>query len=124
MSSQNFNLDQYLEGVYGCDDGKSKTELVEELLEVEGLSKLETVMIGDRSYDIEAGKKNGVRTIGVLWGYGSRQELEEAGADSIVSTVKILREVIMPNKASEATAESRASSKRYALTYNRPDHEL
>ena len=85
-----------MEGVYGCDVGKSKTELVEELLEVEGLSKSETVMIGDRSCDIEAGKINGVRTIGVLWGYGSRQELEEAGADSIVSTVKKLREVIMP----------------------------
>lgn len=39
------------------------------------------VMIGDRRHDIEAGHANGLRTVGVLWGFGGRRELVEAGAD-------------------------------------------
>lgn len=41
-------------------------------------------MIGDRRYDIEGGKACGLQTIGVLYGYGSREEFEVAGADHIV----------------------------------------
>lgn len=41
-------------------------------------------MIGDRRYDIEGGKACGLQTIGVLYGYGSREEFEAAGADHIV----------------------------------------
>ena len=43
-------------------------------------------MIGDRRYDIEGGKACGLQTIGVLYGYGSREEFETAGADHIVET--------------------------------------
>ena len=43
-------------------------------------------MIGDRRYDIEGGKACGLQTIGVLYGYGSREEFEAAGADHIVET--------------------------------------
>ncbi len=46
----------------------------------------DTVMIGDRCYDIEAAKKLGVTSIGALYGYGTREELEEAGADYIAET--------------------------------------
>lgn len=42
-----------------------------------------TVMIGDREYDIKGAKKTGIASVGVLFGYGSRQELEAAGADYI-----------------------------------------
>ena len=41
-------------------------------------------MIGDRKHDIIGAKANNVRSIGVLWGFGAREELEEAGADIIV----------------------------------------
>ena len=44
------------------------------------------VMIGDRLYDVEGARENGVPTIGVLWGAGSEQELREAGAWEIVSS--------------------------------------
>jgi phosphoglycolate phosphatase len=37
-------------------------------------------MIGDRVHDVRAAHANGVRAIGVLWGYGSRDELEAADA--------------------------------------------
>ena len=44
----------------------------------------QAAMIGDRRYDIEGGKACGLQTIGVLYGYGSREEFEIAGADHIV----------------------------------------
>jgi phosphoglycolate phosphatase len=45
----------------------------------------QAVMIGDRRFDIEGAVANRVRGIGVLWGFGSREELELAGATSIVA---------------------------------------
>lgn len=42
-------------------------------------------MVGDRRYDISGAHANGVRALGVLWGYGSREELEAAGADALVA---------------------------------------
>lgn len=44
------------------------------------------VMVGDRYHDIEGAKVNGLKSVGVLWGYGSERELTEAGADWIVAT--------------------------------------
>jgi phosphoglycolate phosphatase len=43
-----------------------------------------TMMVGDRRYDIEAARALGMTAAGVTWGYGSRAELEAAGADAIV----------------------------------------
>ncbi len=43
-------------------------------------------MVGDRLHDINGAHANGMRAIGVLWGYGSRTELEQAGADTLVET--------------------------------------
>lgn len=51
-----------------------------------------TVMVGDREHDIIGAKKCGIQSIGVLFGYGSREELEAAGADYIAASVdEILR---------------------------------
>lgn len=49
------------------------------------------VMIGDRRHDIEAAKAVGVDSIGVLWGYGHRNELEGEGATRIVANTGELR---------------------------------
>lgn len=50
---------------------------------------------GDRMHDIIGEKEVGISSTGVLFGYGSRDELEEAGADFIVSTVKDIGKVIL-----------------------------
>lgn len=94
-----FELGGFIEGVYGCDLGRTKTELIKEILHKEVLERENTMMIGDRSFDILAGKENGLRTIGVLWGYGSRQELEDAGASTILETMEELEKTILPNKS-------------------------
>jgi phosphoglycolate phosphatase len=51
-----------------------------------------SIMIGDRAHDIRAARMNGTRSAGVLWGYGSREEL--AGADAIVTTPAELPQVL------------------------------
>ena len=56
----------------------------------------EVVMVGDRKYDIEGALQLGVMNIGVSYGYGSYEELEEAGADRIVNTVAGLRSTLIP----------------------------
>lgn len=45
------------------------------------------VVVGDRAGDIEAAVQHGARGIGVMWGYGSREELQGAGANAVVQTV-------------------------------------
>src|SRR5262249_22471137 len=56
-----------------------KADLLRHLLLVEGLAPEQTALIGDRVHDVEAARANGLRAVGVTWGYGGREEL--AGAD-------------------------------------------
>ena len=82
-----FGLAPHLTGVYGADLGgrfDDKVKLLAHLAAAESIDPERAIMIGDRSQDIRAAKLNGARSIGVLWGYGSREELE--GADAIVAT--------------------------------------
>jgi phosphoglycolate phosphatase len=81
-----FGVDQHFNGVYGSElDGtrQHKTDLLSYLLERERINpaKHPTVMIGDRSHDIEAARANACGAIAVSWGYGSATEL--AAADAI-----------------------------------------
>lgn len=54
-------------------------------LEQAGRVEGERAMIGDRHHDVDAGRAWGLRTAGVLWGFGSREELEHAGAELIAA---------------------------------------
>jgi phosphoglycolate phosphatase len=45
-----------------------------------GAAPADAAMVGDRRFDIEGAVANGIAGIGVLWGFGSREELERAGA--------------------------------------------
>ena len=76
-------LRQYFERVLGNGRLDDKSDLVGELIESERLDRRAVAMVGDREHDIRAGKRNGLFTIGVAYGYGSRGELAAAGADRI-----------------------------------------
>jgi phosphoglycolate phosphatase len=79
----------YVRSVYGAEPGGGldrKQDLLAHILGREGFAAADTVMLGDRLHDIEAAKTNGLRSIGALWGYGGRAELEEAGAGAIAET--------------------------------------
>jgi phosphoglycolate phosphatase len=83
-----FGLARFLAGVYGTSlDGglDDKADLLAHLLARENLEGRHCLMIGDRRHDIRAARRNGARTMGVLWGYGSRSELEEAGAETLLA---------------------------------------
>ncbi|PYN41806.1 MAG: hypothetical protein DMD95_18435 [Candidatus Rokuibacteriota bacterium] len=82
-------LDHYFAGVYGPElEGRfdDKIDLLAHLLATEGISAERAVMIGDRAGDIVAARANRVRSIGVLWGYGSESELADAGADGLCAS--------------------------------------
>ena len=61
-----------------------------------------STMIGDRHHDVEAGRAHGLRTIGVTWGIGDRDELVGAGADAIVDTPEELEAVLSRPERREA----------------------
>jgi phosphoglycolate phosphatase len=61
-----------------------KPELLAHILSKHGLSPSHSLMVGDRRHDISGAHAVGMRGLGVLWGYGSRDELETAGADRLV----------------------------------------
>ena len=96
-----FGLSRYFDFVCGSlmDESRSKkAEVIAYALERCGLGqgdKEKVLMVGDRFHDIEGAKANGLKSCGVLFGYGARQELEEAGADYIVKSVNELLEVIL-----------------------------
>ena len=57
----------------------------------------QAVMVGDRAYDVRGAHENHIPAIGVLYGYGSRQEFEEAGADAIAEDMDALRQLLLGN---------------------------
>ena len=95
---EKFGVRKYFDVVVGSNPdgtGSDKKNIISQVLESlkkdhdlteEMIQDGQAVMIGDRRYDIEGGKACGLQTIGVLYGYGSREEFEAAGADHIVET--------------------------------------
>jgi phosphoglycolate phosphatase len=61
----------------------NKSELIAHVLGNEGLDCSRTIMVGDRRYDMQGAVDNRVRPVGVLWGYGSKVELLQAGATEL-----------------------------------------
>jgi len=75
-----FDLSDYFRFVSGGDIGIRKSDQLATLLE-QRLIGTSATMIGDRSIDILAARENGLKSVAVLWGHGSRDELEDALPD-------------------------------------------
>ncbi len=87
---KHFGIDSYFEMIAGSEmDGTrvKKDEVIAYALESLGMNVEETIMVGDRKHDIQGAKLNNMSNVGVLFGYGSREEFEAAGADYIVDSV-------------------------------------
>ena len=83
---EHFRLLRYFDAIHGSElDGTraGKGELIAHVLAAECLPAALTCMVGDREHDIRGALANGVRAIGALWGYGSREELLAAGASCL-----------------------------------------
>ena len=84
-----FGLRDHFEHVFGAElDGTraDKSHLLEYALKQASVDPSKTLMIGDRSHDMVGAKNNGMGRIGVLYGYGSRDELLQAGAQQVCAT--------------------------------------
>ena len=87
-----FKLYKYFDFVAGSTrDGSrgEKEEVIAYALQSNGIEgRSDVIMVGDRKYDIIGAKKNGLDSMGVLFGFGDYVELKEAGATYIVETVE------------------------------------
>lgn len=87
-----FGLFEYFDIAAGAamdETRTAKADVIAYALEKAGITERGgCIMVGDRKHDILGAKAQGMASMGVLFGYGSRQELEEAGADLIAETVE------------------------------------
>lgn len=84
---QHFNLYDYFDFVAGAtmdETRNNKADIIQYALESYNIEKSSAVMIGDREHDIIGAKENNLDSIGVLYGYGSCDELKNAGAMFLV----------------------------------------
>ncbi|MBE6621199.1 MAG: HAD family hydrolase [Ruminococcaceae bacterium] len=94
---EHFGLLSYFDRVYGAtmDLSRSKKgDIIAYALAAEDISCDRALMIGDRHHDIDGAHENGLAAVGVLYGYGDREEHEAAGAEYIVSSVEELKELL------------------------------
>jgi phosphoglycolate phosphatase len=95
---EHFEIARYFDRVYGSElDGRlsDKGELIAHALSASSLSSADTIMVGDRRHDVLGALKNHVLPVGVLWGYGSRQELVTAGAEKLMKEPNELSELVV-----------------------------
>lgn len=94
---EHFGLKQYFDFVGGAllTGRTDKAEVISYVLQSIGADKEETVMIGDREHDLIGAAKNDLFSVGVLYGYGDREEHEKAGVGQIVETVEELRNYLL-----------------------------
>lgn len=93
--AERFGLLPYLDGIVGPTTERvsvSKADFVRKAAQMAGGK---AVMVGDRCFDIDAAKEVGIDSIGVTYGYGSREELYASGADTIADDVRGLQRLIL-----------------------------
>ncbi|MCI8612660.1 MAG: HAD-IA family hydrolase [Clostridia bacterium] len=76
-------------GASGAEKSEDKSKRLRE-----AMTQKDAVMVGDRKFDIAAAKKTGLRSVGVLYGFGSKEELREAGADALAEDTEQLKGIL------------------------------
>ena len=99
-----FHLESYFTFVGGStfDGSRSeKADVIEYVLDNTDIkTRSDVVMVGDRKYDIKGAKANNIDSIGVLYGYGNKEELADAGANKIVTDIKELSSFLLTGNIS------------------------
>lgn len=94
---EHFNLSKYFDKIIGSElDGRrtNKAEVIQYAVDSLKINRENCIMIGDRLHDMIGSKQNGIKAIGVTFGFGSKQELIENGADYIAETVAEIGNII------------------------------
>ncbi|UTH02063.1 HAD family hydrolase [Macrococcoides canis] len=95
---QHFKLDGYFNEIVGSNmDGTrtNKAEVIATVMNTHQLDPHKTVMIGDRMHDINGAHQNNIDSIGVLYGYGSAEEIKAAKPTHTIATVDYLLDVLL-----------------------------
>lgn len=95
---RHFNIDTYFKEIIGSNLDNTltdKKEIISYMVSTYGLQASNSIMIGDRKYDIIGAKNNSLKTIGVTYGYGSIDELLEFHPDFIVNNCKGIEELLI-----------------------------
>lgn len=91
-----FHIRHYFSSVFGsAEDGSraAKSEVIRYALQACSITDFDrAVMIGDTCYDVVGARENNLRSLGVLYGFGSRESLSAAGVDFLVESVTELNE--------------------------------
>jgi phosphoglycolate phosphatase len=83
---EHFGMARFFRAVYGSElngVNADKRDLLAHVVRAESLASVDTAMVGDRAHDVLGALANGLFSVGVLWGYGSREELVAAGAGAL-----------------------------------------
>jgi len=89
----------YFKIIIGADSGlplKPAPDSVRKIMSEFGISKEQTVIVGDGTTDVRAGKAAGIITCSVTYGFRSEEELKKAGPDYIIRTFSELQKLFMP----------------------------
>ena len=95
---EHFGLQKYFDRCFGCElDGRRtrKDEVIEYAVKMHNIDVNDAVMVGDREQDVNGAHKNGIKCIGVRWGYAEKNELEACGTDLIASSIDELERILL-----------------------------
>jgi phosphoglycolate phosphatase len=96
--TEHFGIRHFFQHVHGSEmtgERVNKGKLIEYIIREEGIDPSTTIMIGDRKHDIFGAKQHAIHTVGVLYGYGSKEELTEAGADTLVTSPQEIADTVL-----------------------------
>lgn len=93
---EHFSLSKYFEYVGGSEfnSREKKAEVIEYVLKTNQIDNDDVIMVGDRKHDIIGAHENKIPCVGVLYGYGTEDELKQYQADYLVYTVEELTELL------------------------------
>lgn len=95
---EHFKLTNYFDDICGSllsGERVEKTDVIEFAIKENQIQRESAVMIGDRCFDIDGGKAAGLKTIGVLYGYGDEEEIKKADPDKIALSVSDLSALLL-----------------------------
>ncbi len=95
---EHYGLDKYFDFLGGSEESEGRIEKADVIrwmlrsMDIRDLSRV--LMVGDRKYDVEGARECGIDTVGVLWGYGTADELTSAGATAVAETPDALAKML------------------------------
>ena len=97
---EHFGLAEYFDHICGAPmdehEGARKADVVRRAIALSGETDLSrVVMVGDRRHDVAGAHEAGIACVGVLYGYGDREEHEKAGAEFIAEDLEELRGILL-----------------------------